>query len=113
MTQLANSARYAGLPGWEFVGPGLEDLAAGRETVAGSLVAMATRRLRRLGVAVSVPDGASSPGDLYLLVVADVGARKAHARYNALRRRLASFLGALGSTVSTDVPDAEAHARDG
>jgi hypothetical protein len=82
---------FEGLPGWEIVGPGLDDLANGRQTIAAELVSSASDALRQRGLIVA----GSPPSDgesLYRLIVADVGEPRAHGRYNALRRRLASFL---------------------
>jgi hypothetical protein len=76
-------------PGYELVRAGLDDLAAGRESEAALVVAMASPRLRALGV--EVPDGGTSfPSHrLYeLLSETDVGA---HGRYNALVGRIVSF----------------------
>ena len=42
----------ADLPGYELVSEGLDDLAAGRESVSALLVAMAAPRLRALGIDV-------------------------------------------------------------
>jgi hypothetical protein len=78
------------LPGADLVAAGLADLQAGRETVAGELVRGASTRLAELGLVV--PGKGQHPDRLYELIVAEVGERAAHARYNALRRRLASFL---------------------
>ena len=83
---------FSQLPGWELVSAGLEDLAAGRESIAAMLVRLASARLSALGLDVPgdvVPDAQLR---LYALVEAEVGEARAHARYNALRRRLLSFL---------------------
>lgn len=84
--------RAAGLPGEPLVEAGLRDLAMGRETIEALLVAIGAPRLRRLGV--SVPDAAALSGTpelrLYDLLSRDFGL-DAHARYNALVRRLVSF----------------------
>jgi len=80
------------LPGWDLVAAGMADLAAGRVTIAGELVRDASLRLAEAGLPVPRAVAAESPGRLYELVVADVGAAAAHGRYNALRRRLASFV---------------------
>jgi hypothetical protein len=81
---------FAGAPGADVVASGLEDLAAGRETVAALLVSMASTRLRALGIDVPA-DGTPQPSHrLYDLLAAD-DPRTAHSRYNALTRRLASF----------------------
>jgi hypothetical protein len=78
------------LPGHELVTAGVRDLAAGRESEASLLVAMAAPRLRPLGI--EVPDGGGERPShrLYeLLSEEDLG--DAHSRYNALLRRMASF----------------------
>jgi hypothetical protein len=79
------------LPGADLVAAGLEDLAAGRTTIAGELLRSASVRLSRLGIDVPRPrDG--GPDGLWDLVEAEVGPGRVHGRYNALRRRLSSFL---------------------
>ncbi|CAN5518118.1 hypothetical protein BH24CHL9_BH24CHL9_02160 [soil metagenome] len=84
--------RFEVLPGWELVRVGLDDLAAGSATIEAALVGLASMRLGSLQL--DLPAGAipSSPEHLYELIVAEVGEERAHSRYNALRRRLASFL---------------------
>ena len=80
------------LPGADLVSAGLRDLALGRSTAEAALVSMATSRLRELGIRIPgrpVPDPADR---LYELVEKQVGEASAHSRYNALRRRLASFM---------------------
>jgi hypothetical protein len=77
------------LPGHELVSAGLADLAAGRETQASLVVAMAASRLRTLGFDVP-PCQVDQPGHrLYELLVEDDGG--AHSRYNALVGRIVSF----------------------
>jgi hypothetical protein len=84
--------QYAGLPGWELVSAGVADLDAGRETIAAMLVASASVRLRRVGV-ILPPRSVDDPhARLYDLLAREVGEAAAHSRYNALRRRLLSFL---------------------
>ncbi len=77
------------LPGHELVSAGLLDLAAGRESEAALVVAMAAPRLRALGFEVPA-GGTEQPGyRLYeLLAKGDEGA---HSRYNALVGRVVSF----------------------
>jgi hypothetical protein len=76
-------------PGHELVSAGLVDLAAGRETQASLLVAMAAPRLRGLGFAVP-PSLGEQPGHrLYELLSEQDGG--AHSRYNALVGRMVSF----------------------
>jgi hypothetical protein len=92
--------RFAELPGWELVATGLRDIAAGRDSVEAALVTIASVRLARLGIEVPVSERSSSTDELYRSVAADVGAERAHGRYNALRRRLASFLRAARDAPS-------------
>jgi hypothetical protein len=77
------------LPGHELVSAGLADLAAGRETEASLVVAMAAPRLRALRFNVP-PSVVDHPGHrLYeLLSEHEDGA---HSRYNALIARMVSF----------------------
>jgi len=77
------------LPGHELISDGLIDLAEGRESESGLLVAMAAPRLTALGF--DVPDGGGERPShrLYeLLAETDQGA---HSRYNALVARVVSF----------------------
>lgn len=83
------TAAESTLPGAELVRVGLEDLAAGRETEAALLVAMAAPRLRAVGVEVPAGGGVFPSHRLYeLLSSADAGA---HGRYSALVGRIVSF----------------------
>src|SRR3954454_4015209 len=86
-------AQYAGLPGADLVTEGLEDLEAGRESIASLLVAIGAPRLRTLGL--PVPEAGALPEHrLYALLARDEPGN-AHSRYNALVRRLVSFERAL------------------
>lgn len=77
------------LPGSELIGKGLDDIAAGFETIESLLVSIAAPRLRTLGY--SVPTGAEQPElRLYTLLATQYG-DGAHNRYNALIRRIVSF----------------------
>jgi hypothetical protein len=77
------------LPGHELISEGLLDLADGRESESGLLVAMAAPRLRALGFDVPEGGGERPSHRLYeLLSEADQGA---HSRYNALVARVVSF----------------------
>lgn len=80
------------LPGGDLVAAGLDDLAAGRVTIESMLVACAPERLRELGLRVASGPVATPERRLYELIEMQVGSEGAHARYNALRRRLVSFL---------------------
>ena len=77
------------IPGEGLVRQGLADLRAGRETEAALLVSIGAPRLRRLGfdVASPLPD----PEHRLYEHIARSGSDAAHARYNALLRRLVSF----------------------
>jgi hypothetical protein len=84
------------LPGHELVLTGIEDLESGRETAEALLVSIGAGRLRAAGL--KVPSATTTDGfpehKLYdLLAREDV--LSAHARYNALLRRLVSFERAL------------------
>jgi hypothetical protein len=77
------------LPGHELVSAGIEDLAAGRETQAALLVAMAAPRLRALGL--EVPACASERPSHRLYELISEGEGSPHSRYNALIARIVSF----------------------
>ena len=82
------------LPGAELVEAGLEDLAAGRETVHALLVTIAGVRLRRLGLPVARPAWDEAELRLYR-ALRDQDRATAYSRYNSLLRRLDSFASAL------------------
>jgi hypothetical protein len=85
---------YEHLPGGDLVQAGLRDLGAGIQSANALLVASFATRLRREGVAVPEHAIADPEHRLYeLLAREDPDA--AHGRYNALVRRLVSFLHAL------------------
>jgi hypothetical protein len=77
------------LPGAELVERGLRDLDERAETVESLLVSLGAPRLRTLGFVVPEP-WADPELRLYRLLAERHGAG-AHARYNALLRRLVSF----------------------
>ena len=77
------------LPGGDLIEAGLADLANRTETDEALLVSMAAHRLRSLGFDVPAPF-ADAELRLYRRLSAQHGAA-AHARYNALVRRLVSF----------------------
>jgi hypothetical protein len=80
---------HGSLPGHDLVRAGIEDLACGRESEAALVVAMAAPRLRALGF--DVPDGGGSFPSHRLYALLSEGGGGAHARYNALVGRIASF----------------------
>jgi hypothetical protein len=77
------------LPGGDLVAIGLEDLAAGAETVPALLVSIGAPRLRRLGLPISRT--ITNPEHRLYELLAHDNAAEAHSRYNALIRRLVSF----------------------
>lgn len=82
---------FEGLPGYELVKEGVDDLDRGAmETIPALLVAIGSPRLREIGLKLPalLPDGPEHR--LYeRLSLENVDA--AHGRYNALIRRLVSF----------------------
>jgi len=81
---------YSTLPGGDLIRGGLEDLNAGIESPEAFLVAIGKPRLSRLGV--PVPNQPfTSPEILLYRHLWRTDPDAAHARYNALIRRLVSF----------------------
>jgi len=78
------------LPGADLIAAGLQDLEAGRETVAAFLVAIGAPRLRHIGLQIpeNLPDNPEHR--LYALLAQD-DSDSAHSRYNAFIRRLVSY----------------------
>jgi hypothetical protein len=81
------------LPGEDVIEAGLADLARGVESVPALVVAIGGPRLRALGI--DVPAGPAHPEHRLYERLACEHADAAHARYNALLRRLVSFERAL------------------
>lgn len=82
------------LPGAEIVLPGIDDLAAGRESVNASAVQCAAPRLRRLELDAPSANADTPAGHrLYQQLSEELG-NAAHSRYNAILARVASFAGA-------------------
>jgi len=71
---------------------GLEDLRAGHLTEEALLVLAAGARLGALGYGIPTASVEDPEGALYELIRARVGGARAHGTYNALRRRMVSFL---------------------
>lgn len=77
------------LPGADLVERGISDLAAGVETLEALLVSIGAPRLITLGL--NIPSPVDNPERrLYELLVRETP-ESAHARYNALIRRLVSY----------------------
>lgn len=83
---------FEAVPGWELVSAGLDDLAAGRLTVAALVVSLASERLAALGIPLPAEADPDASTKLYQLLIEEMGEGAAHGRYNALRRRLLSFV---------------------
>lgn len=85
----AMTERWASYPGAELVFPGIEDLSRGEQTVASLLVSIGAPRLNRLGLRILKPF--ASPEHRLYHILSLESPEGAHARYNALIRRLVSF----------------------
>ncbi len=99
---MKRTPRYETLPGWEIVSNGLADLRAGRATASAMLVASASVRLGRLGLHVPLTPVVDPQARLYELLADEVGEGQAHSRYNALRRRLLSFMRSAETLAPAD-----------
>jgi hypothetical protein len=77
------------LPGEELVSQGLADLAQAKESVESLLVSIGAPRLERAGIHVDRP--IPNAEDRLYDMLAREDSDSAHARYNALIRRLVSF----------------------
>lgn len=80
----------APVPGLDLVTAGLADLADGRRTALALLVMIGAPRLRRLGFAIPALALDDSAEHCLYDLLAKTHGRDAHARYNALVRRLVS-----------------------
>ncbi len=83
--------RWDALPGWELVGPGLDDLRHGVLSVPALLVLVGAPRLREAGLDVPARPDVPHPEHHLYDALALEDADGAHSRYNALIRRLVSF----------------------
>lgn len=92
------------LPGEDIIEAGLEDLRAGRETVAALLVAIGSPRLRRLGLELPEQLPANPEHRLYDLLAQD-NQDSAHSRYNAYIRKLVSYERAAECVVGITLRD--------
>jgi hypothetical protein len=88
----------ARLPGEELIQRGLDDLAAGVESVESLLVSIGAPRLGALGLPVE--NAFSSPEHRLYEMLAAEEPDSAHSRYNALVRRLVSYESAAESRAS-------------
>ena len=81
------------LPGADMIEQGLADLREGRRSAAALLVSIGAPRLATLGL--DVPRPIDRPEHELYTLLRESDADSAHARYNALVRRLVSFERAL------------------
>src|SRR3954465_13026705 len=89
-----------GLPGEELIRPGLEDLAAGRETAESLLIEIAESRLREAGLPVPVIPPAAQEAELRLYaLLCEKYDLEAHYHFNALTQRLDKFCRFLESAA--------------
>ena len=80
----------SGLLGADLIETGLNDLQAGRETIAALLVAVGAPRLRDIGLDIPNELPSNPKRRLYDLL-ATTDSDSAHSRYNAFIRRLVSY----------------------
>lgn len=93
------------LPGADLVLVGLEDVGAGRVTPEALLVEIAAPRLRELGLPVSLPHGGRDAEIRLYETLGAKGSPDPYGEYNALLRKLTSFVHALESRVlASSVP---------
>jgi hypothetical protein len=84
------------LPGYDLLGCGLEDFAAGVTSVESLLVAIAAPRLAALHVLERRGAVAEADAELRLYaLLGEQGVTDPYSRYNALLRQLSSFIHAL------------------
>jgi hypothetical protein len=81
--------RVTDLPGGDLIADGLADQERGDETIAALLVAIGAPRLRRVGI--RAPRNVLDPEHRLYALLARTDPDSAHARFNALVRRLVSF----------------------
>jgi hypothetical protein len=89
-----------GLPGAERIAAGLRDLKRRRTTADALLVAIASRRLAELGLAVPPPDRLPRDPELALYALLCQSAEDPYYEYNAALRELDSFVNALESQIA-------------
>lgn len=96
------ASKTAELPGAELVAQGLADLREGRESDESLLLQSAWERLQEIGVSLPTAPRGDAAECLYARLVDRQGASAAHSQYNALRRRLVSYMNSAsgGSTTA-------------
>lgn len=86
---LVDMRPYEAFPGGDLIEQGIQDLRDGHESMSALLVSIGAPRLRRAGIAIVNPIRA--PEHRLYEVLSGSDSDSAHARYNALVRRLVSF----------------------
>jgi hypothetical protein len=87
-----NPEVFSSLPGAEIVLAGIKDIEVGRRSVNAAAVRLASSRLRQLGLNAPVADDETPAAhQLFHQLSEDLGDNAAHARYNAILERVASF----------------------
>jgi hypothetical protein len=96
MAPLVCSSDFTGLPAESLIRQGLDDIAAGRESVGALLVQIGAPRLQLLGISLPPHAGDQVNADrrLYRLLSVEHGT-EAHSQFNSLIRQLVSFERAL------------------
>ncbi len=89
LTGYNGDVTHSGLPGADLIEIGLKDLSDGVESVPALLVSIGAPRLRRVGIVVPRPF--PSPERRLYALLQETEGDAAHARYNALIRRLVSY----------------------
>ena len=88
-----------GLPGWELVSRGLEDISKGKyDTTHALLLFMACQRLNDLGIEIQAYPGIATNEAVHLKFYHSLQPKHgndAHSQYNALQDRLFSFCTSL------------------
>lgn len=94
-----------GLPGAELIGPGLADLASGRESKGSLLIEISRSRLAAAGLPVPAAKAHAGVPELrlYALLQKEHGV-EAHYHYGALTQRLEKFCRALEGTSPAPSP---------
>lgn len=95
----AGSYASMALPGGELVDAGIRDLAARRKSAPALLISIAYAKLARCRVPLPRGPFPNADVDLYRLIEREAGDALAHARYNALIRRICSFTDAIPAAV--------------
>lgn len=92
----ATPSHLSELPGAEIVLVGIDDLAAGRDTVEAAAVLVTASRLRNAGMEVPHRSlAAEEPGHHLFQLLVDGDVLDPHSRYNAILGRIDSFARAL------------------